>query len=428
MTKRNRFTHVLLSLMVALVLVLSACTPAATPTAAPAEPTQAPAATQPPAAQPTEAAPTEAPKEPVKLGVVLTLTTNFAVYGTPMMNGVKLAVEHANANGGVNGHPIEIIVEDAADTPTTGINALNKVLESNPIALVGPILGFMMIPFREVVDKEQIPIISLSGTRGYTMNNNKYVFRTAEFDGNSKPALTRFVVENLGAKRVGILVVNNEWGLSGRDHVTATLRQKYNMEPVAVETYQTTDVDMSAQLLNLQKANVDVIVSQGHPADTAIIMKQYKQLGIEAPLVACSVAQTSINLDITEPEDVEGVYVQTYALPWDDPDPAIKAWAEEYYQKFNSIPDAYALAQYDGVMMLVEAMKRAEENGNLTRQGIADEMWKIEYKGLVTTYKADSEGNMMRDYIIVKYGADKKGEIVARYSVPEEETIYQIEK
>ena len=323
---------------------------------------------------------------------------------------------------------IELLTEDAADTATTALNAYNKMMEKKPLALVGPILGFQMIPFREKIDKDQIPIISLSGTRGWTMNNNKFGFRTAEFDGNSKPALADFIVEKLGVKKVGIITTANEWGYSGRDHVAARLKTKHNITPAAIESYQPTDKDMSAQLLNLKKAGVDIIVSQGHPADNAILFKQYKQFNIGIPLIACSVAQTAINMDITQPEDVEGIYVQTYALPWDDPEPSVHAWAQEYHKKFKAIPDAYALAQYDGVMIYAEAMKRAEKKGNLTRQSIADEMWKTDFKGLIARYQPDVEGNMMRDYIMVKYGKNKKAEIVGRVSVKLEDTIYTLPK
>ena len=371
---------------------------------------------------------TAAAAESVKLGAILNLTTAQSLYGTPMVNGVKLAVEHINAKGGINGRQIELLTEDAADTATTAMNAYNRMMEKKPLALVGPILGFQMIPFREKIDKDQIPMISLSGTRGWTMNNNKYGFRTAEFDGTSKPAMADFVVEKLGAKKVGIITTANEWGYSGRDHVSARLKTKYGITPTLIESYQVTDKDMSAQLLNLKKAGVDVIVSQGHPADNAILFKQYKQLNIGVPLIACSVAQTAINMDITQPEDVEGIYVQTYALPWDDPDPTIKAWAQEFNKKFKSIPDAYALAQYDGVMIYGEAMKRAEAKGNLTRQGITDEMWKTDYKGMIARYVPDMEGNMMRDYIVVKYGKDKKAEIVGRVTVKQEDTIYALPK
>lgn len=418
-----------LVVLLALTLFLAACSQA------PSEPTEPVAGDETSdevSEEPTESEEEEQPasgddEETVKLGVVLNLTTGMALYGTPMMNAVTLATEHQNAEGGINGKPIQLVVEDAADTATTGINALNRVLESEPIALVGPILGFQMLPFRDIVDEEQIPIISLSGTRGWTMNDNRYAFRTGEFDGNSKPALADFVVEELGVERIGIIVVANEWGHSGRDHVTQRLMEAHGIEPVIVETYQTTDTDMSAQLQNISNADVEVIVSQGHPQDTALVLKQAQQLGIEIPIVASSVAETAVNLDITQPEEVEGLYVQTYALPNDNPDPEIQAWTEEYIEMFDMRPDAYALAQYDGVRMLFQAMENADNEDSLTREGVTDAMWDITYDGLIATYETDFEGNMLRDYIIVQYGPDKTAEIVHSAHVSTEETIYEVE-
>ena len=79
---------------------------------------------------------------------------------------------------------------------------------------------------------------------------------------------------------------------------------------------------MTAQL-NLKNAGVEIIIDQGSPADTALIFEQSKALEIGLPIIAGGFAEFAVNSDITEAEDAEGLYVVTYALPWDEPDPEI---------------------------------------------------------------------------------------------------------
>ena len=152
------------------------------------------------------------------------------------MNAVQMAVDKVNSEGGIMGCPIKIYAQDAANSATTGINALNKVLEDDPIAIVGPMLGTMMIPSREIIDMEKVPIISASGTRTWTMNDNKYGFRIGEFDGSSKVALADFVVNELGFKKIGILISADQWGYSGRDYIQLAFKKNFDIDVTDVET------------------------------------------------------------------------------------------------------------------------------------------------------------------------------------------------
>ena len=118
---------------------------------------------------------------------------------------------------------------------------------------------------------------------------NAWYFRYFPHDGITKTAATEFALNELGRKKVGILYVANEYGQSGRDIIVETLR-KHGLAPVAAESHNATDKDMSGQLLRVKQAGADVIISQAHPADTALILKQQRQLGIDIPHVASSAA------------------------------------------------------------------------------------------------------------------------------------------
>ncbi len=419
MKKANKVVLSVFSFMIVMSLVLSACAPVATATPATEAPaTEAPAANEAPAA-------TEAPKincDDVILGSVWTITTDNALYGIPQMWGTKLAVEDFNKAGGVMGCPVKIVAEDGADTATTAINAFNKVLESNPIAIMGPILGTMMIPLRDIIDEEQVPGGAGSGTRAWTLNDNKYFLRIGEFDGTSKAALADFVVNDLKKTKVGFITTADVWGFSAAEYVGLALERNFGIKYAAAESYQATDKDVSAQLLNLKNAGVDIIIHQGHPADLALVLKQKRQLGIDIPMISGGYTSTAVASDITTAEDVEGLYTYNYALPLDDP--KLAEW-EKRYEEFSGLKgNNFAVIYYEGVMAVLEAMQRAAENGNFTRAGVTEELWKTDREGMIYHMKPDKEGNVMKNYVFGQYGKDKKLEILTSKYIPDEQAIY----
>ena len=223
--------------------------------------------------------------EPIRIGAVMPLTSVFATYGHPEVEAIKMVTEEVNKNGGINGRPIELVVEDSSNSNTMAINALNKVLEAKPVALVVSSLAPQVLAELPTVDRERIPTIAAPSAHKVTQMGSHYFFRIISDDAVDKALVTRFLVDDLKKRQIGLLYVADEWGYSGRDNVTADLKQFYDLAPVSMATYQPTDKDMTAQILQLQKAGTDAIFSQGHPVDEALLSKQVRELDLGVPHV-----------------------------------------------------------------------------------------------------------------------------------------------
>ncbi len=114
---------------------------------------------------------------------------------------MNMAVEAANAAGGINGRKVELVVEDSQASNTVAINALNKVLGSNPIAVFGAALGTQVLAMMPITEREKVPLIAGPSTRRVTQQGAKYYFRNSTHDAIDKETWTRFLVENLGKKK-----------------------------------------------------------------------------------------------------------------------------------------------------------------------------------------------------------------------------------
>jgi branched-chain amino acid transport system substrate-binding protein len=348
----------------------------------------------------------------VKIGVVLPITSVLAPYGTPFVEAMNIAVEEANKAGGVNGRQIELLVEDSQASNTVAINALNKVLQSNPAAVFGPALGTQILAMMPITEREKIPLIAGPSTRRVTQQGAKYYFRNSTHDAVDKETWTRYLVGDLGKKQIGILHVANEWGYSGRDNTAHFLETLYQLKPVSIASYQPTDKDLTAQILQMTKAGADAIVSQGHPVDEALIVRQLNQLGAKVPHAASGSLCLAYLRQLVSADDMVGHYCEgPDVMPPFNDRPQVKAFVEKYKTRTGYAPDIYSTHYYDGMGMLIAVMKKYGIDREKIREGFRE----MTYEGVIGPYKTDEEGNLWHDAVVMKFLPGGKIEIVRRF-------------
>lgn len=350
-------------------------------------------------------------KPKVTLGVVLPLTGVLAPYGKPNLEAISLAVDEANKAGGINGRMIDLVVEDTQASNTTAINALNKVLQSKPVAIIGPGLGTQILAMQPIIEKAKVPLIAGPTTRGVTQKGAKYFFRSSGHDEADKELLGKFIAEDLKKSKVGIVHVMAEWGYSGRDYLTQELKKAANVAPVAVTSYQPTDKDMTAQIVAMNNAGADLVFTQGYPIDEALVAKKFNQLGSKATYVASASLCKAYLRDLVSNAEMAGKYCQAPdVLPTQNERPAVKAFVEAYKKKAGFVPDMYVAQDYDAVGMLVSIMREKGADNEAIREGFRTKA----YEGILGTYKADDEGTLWHNSVIMEFGPDGSTKVVKR--------------
>lgn len=340
--------------------------------------------------------------EPIKIGASISLTTDFALAGLQQKGGIEFAVEEINAAGGVPGkggnRKVEIVFGDNAMSPTTAINALNRVLSDNPVAVLLSIRGTHVLPQLPLLLKAKVPGLTLTGVMRVTKQNNPYIFRFFPHDGINKPVLIKHVVEKAGRKRVGIFFSAEDYGVSGRDETIATLKS-LGLEPVAVESHQPTDKDFSAQLDKFRDAKADIIFLQTFQAPSALILKQARQLGLKIPFALSSQSVAGSALKLVEAADIEGAIAETPTLdPVFSKDPDVVKWVQRFEKRFGFVPDYQAILDYDATSMLL----RVIEAYGPEPEAIVTGLKKLKYKGLSATFQSDDEGNTSHTVSVVE--------------------------
>lgn len=351
-------------------------------------------------------------KDKIVVGVVLPLTGVLSPYGKPNLEAISLAVDEANAAGGVNGRKIELVVEDTQASNTTAINALNKVLQSKPVAVIGPGLGTQILALQPLTEKAKVTLIGGATTPGVTKNGAKYYFRDSANDAVDKKGVAGFIINKLHKKKVGIIHVMAEWGYQGRDYLTKELKEQGGLVPVAVASYQPTDKDMTAQVEAMNAAGADVVFVQGYPIDESLTLKKFIQLGGKATYIASASTCKAFLRELVTPAEVAGKYCQAPdVLPTQNERPAVQKFVEEYKKRTGFPPDMYIAQDYDAVKMLVQIMK----DKGVDRDAIRDGFKTTSYDGILGNYKDDAEGTLWHHHVIMKFDDNGKANVVERY-------------
>jgi branched-chain amino acid transport system substrate-binding protein len=346
-------------------------------------------------------------QEVKRLPILVPITGFVALEGTSQKNGALLALKDASARWKLTGEVI-----DTGAAPEGAITGFERALGNPPpIAVVAPILGTQMLALLPLAERYKIPLLTISGTAKITELGNRYVFRFFPGDTTVKLAQARYAVEKLGKKKPALLYQTTAYGQSGRDELAKHFAA-LGAPLVYEEGLAPTVKDVLPALTKAVAAGADVLILQLHAPSTAMAIGQARSAGISLPIVAGSAMHQPATAALLSPAELAGVCAETSSSPISGGSDAMQRFAENYRREFSSEPDAFAVAQYDATMMLVEALLAGARDGEAVRAHLATHS----YAGLAMTYRSDGAGNMAHDAQIVCFdGKTRSPKIVERY-------------
>jgi len=343
----------------------------------------------------------------IRIPVLVPLTGVLALEGTSQRNGALLAISHPP-----EGVTARAEVADTGAAPELAVTALEKALDpGTPIAVVASMFGPQILAMLPIGAERKVPLITISGSVAVTEQNNPYVFRFFPSDAVVKVAQARYVVETLKKQRPAIIYQTTAYGQGGKKVLEETLA-KLGAAPVFSEGVDTSIKDLLPVLTRARAGDPDVLVLQLHAPSTALILKQAAAAGLGLPVVSGSAIGQPSTAALLEPKELAGVCAESASSPVSGGSPALGRFVSDYRQAFNTEPDAYALAQYDGTEMMLAAIKSGATTPEAMRQALAT----TSYAGLAMTYKSDGRGNMAHSAVILCYdGTSRVPRIVQTY-------------
>ena len=340
----------------------------------------------------------------IKVGEYASLTGKEAGFGQTSHHGVVLAIEEINAAGGVLGKQLELFFEDNQTKPGESATAAKKLLSREKvIALIGEVSSGRSLEAAPIAQAAHVPMIAPAATNPKVTETGDYIFRVCFIDPFQGTVMAKFAKDEMKAKRVAILSsVSNAYSLGLAKFFKETFTTTGG-EIVTEKNYSEGDKDFRAQLTAVKASGADAVFVPGYYTESALIVRQARELGITVPFFGGDGWEDEQLLGIGG-RALDGCFYSTH-FSAENTDPTVAKFAAKYKARWNNeVPGAFSALGYDAIYVLADAIKRAgTTDGPKLRDALATTK---DYSGVsgVTTIDKDRNASKSATIIALKNG------------------------
>lgn len=327
------------------------------------------------------------------------MTGSDATFGQSTDDGIRLALDEANAAGGINGKKIKLITMDDQGKAEEAAAVVTRLIEQEKVvALLGEVASSRSLAAAPIAQAKKVPMITPSSTNPKVTEVGDHIFRVCFIDPFQGTVMAKFATENLKAKKIAILrEVSSDYSMGLADFFTQKLKE-LGGEVVADLSYQNQDVDFKAQLTQIKSKNAEAIFIPGYYTQVGLIARQARELGISAPLMGGD-GWDSPKLSEIGGKAVDGGYFSNH-YSTESTDPAAVEFMKKFKEKYKKDPDGLSAAGYDAARVLVQAMKNAPE---VTTAAIRNEIAKIKnFAGATGNITINEQRNATKSAVVVQ--------------------------
>lgn len=331
-------------------------------------------------------------KRAYKIGSVFSYTGAGALLGERMKSTVELMIEEVNKKGGIDGHPVKLIVYDSASDVTKAVAATNRLITQDQVDIIsgaGNMSG-LSLAMKPIVMRHGVPMISNAGASGIVepIEKSTWAFKSHLTD---REIVGRAIDwwKSKGITRVAMLSDTSGFGTSARDELKLQAPGA-GINVVSWEEFDASANDLVPQLTRIRAANPEVILCWTVAPSGVVFMKNARQLGMKQILMHGFGYVVPKYMEMAG-DAAEGTVLVSLRFPvgrqLPDSDPAKKVilqYIKEYVAKYGSEPDVYGAEAYDGMLMALKALEAAK---SFDKEKIRAALERLEFVGTNGLYK-----------------------------------------
>jgi branched-chain amino acid transport system substrate-binding protein len=306
-----------------------------------------------------------AAQDSITIPNIIELSGAGATVGTNWRNGSTLAVEEINAAGGILGKKIVLEFVDTGSDPGKARAAVQRALDKNPVAIFGPIYSGSVSATLKLTNDAGVPQIIGGEAANLTEQGSKYIFRTSFGQNVSMPKIANYLRDDVKAKSVAVIYVNNDFGRGGRNAIIKELQSR-GIKIAADISTEGGQADFAADVIKVKGSGADAVFVYLNEEESARFLVEARKQGLDKPLVGETtlLGQKVIDLAGAAANGVRG----HVGLTVDAPVPAIQAFGKKFEARFKYKPDHNGVKGYIAPYMVKAA---AEKAGKLDAKAIA---------------------------------------------------------
>jgi len=337
-------------------------------------------------------------KEPeeIKVGAILPLTGDLAVYGEYIQKGIDLAAEETNNKGGIDGANITVLYKDDEGKKDKTVSAMNELIKMKVPVVIGAVASANTLAICPIAEEKKVVLISPASTSPKLSDYKNYVFRTVPSDEYQGRALADVVsgLKPEGAK-AAVMYVDNDYGTGLKEEFVKSYREEGG-DILAIEAFKEGDTDFKALLTGLKEKKPEAIVLIGYVKEGAIIVKQAKEVGLKATWVGSDGIKSDAFIEQAG-EAAEGI-MALYPISM-VAEPVTENFVKLYQAKYGAGHiDSDVAYGYDTMKVVAEAI----EKGGYNAKGIRDALRQIRHHGVCGPKIFDENGDVPPAYDLWK--------------------------
>ena len=316
--------------------------------------------------------PSDRDHNPIRIGAILPLTGPGATAGEFQKKGIETAATRVNAAGGIHGRPVEVVFADSKNEAKEGLSRFRELVSLRGISILIATHSGVVVPLAEQVpdDGEALLLVSVSSAPDIT-KRSPFVFRNYVTSDNESRRMASFAWNRLHTKRVGVLYINDEFGIGG----ACTFKESFEKLGGAVafeEPYERAAADFKSQLTKAVGSypDVDAVYVIGYDRPFALVVKQLlENTEYKGPVL------TSIGMSVPEwialvGHKAEGVYMTATRFEPSSADPVIEEFVDEYRKLYRTDPNMIAGFTYDSLNLIAKAIRENGESPESVQKGL----------------------------------------------------------
>lgn len=231
---------------------------------------------------------------PIKIGYAGALSGPAAFTGVDIKRGADLAIAEINARGGVNGRMLQLVSRDDEHNPVRTVAQYRELAErEGVVAMIGATNSASMLAVAPIVnDTLKVPVImpatdatAITENDAAKAGRDNYLFRVGMYGSGQANFMVDTAVKKFGFKKVGLLNWTGGWGVTGREGLKSRLKE-LGVTPVADETFDSSDTDMTPQIVKIKEAGAECILNYALVRENTFVVQTKEKLGDKLPYIS----------------------------------------------------------------------------------------------------------------------------------------------
>jgi branched-chain amino acid transport system substrate-binding protein len=338
-------------------------------------------------------------QQTLTLCAVQPLTGGASLWGLTEKEGLTLATEDVNSQGGINGKKLDVVIYDSITKPPVAATLTQRLIYEDKVpVIIGSGSSLDCLAMMELTEKAKVPLVIPSAASPLiTEKGYKWVWRLSMTDKNNAALLGKLINQKPEWNRIAILYENTDYGRPPSEIVADLIKQSSGKQLVAMESYNKGDTDFHGQLVKIKNQNPSLLLTWGYYTEAALIARQVQEVGLKAQLLGNSSLAISEYAQLAGPASNGVIYFSSRSSYY-NPDPEMQAFGKRYQDRFHRIPTDASIDGYDGITILAEVLRK-----------VGTEPLKIQntlntstFKGIGGQIKFDATGQAAKGVMLMK--------------------------